>query len=228
MVGPGYSPIPYKTVAQIVAGKYVNLADVLPENISHQEPEPELQLMLDGRLVFSSTPKKVKRTISDLGTWVEAFTIYALILGKYFPHRHQDVAQCKLLILRTFHQFSGRAWLHYDQEFRKWAATDKCTDWSTMNVQLYNFNTAGAQVRPRGSASASTGSESHGSNSSRIICHSWNAGACTAPTAICRFRHTCSQCDGNHRKTACTDHPKSGKADRARSMEPGDFKRRKR
>ena len=50
VVGPGYSPVPYKVVAQIVAGKFVNLEDLLPENISVQKPEP--QVLLDGRLLY--------------------------------------------------------------------------------------------------------------------------------------------------------------------------------
>ena len=44
MVGPGVSPVPVKLVSQIVAGKYVDLCDLLPANLQVKEPEPQLQL----------------------------------------------------------------------------------------------------------------------------------------------------------------------------------------
>ena len=44
MVGPGVSPVLAKLVSQIVAGKYVDLCDLLPANLHVKEPEPQLQL----------------------------------------------------------------------------------------------------------------------------------------------------------------------------------------
>ena len=44
MVGPGVSLVPAKLVSQIVAGKYVDLCDLLPANLQVKEPEPQLQL----------------------------------------------------------------------------------------------------------------------------------------------------------------------------------------
>jgi len=56
VVGPGFSPVPAKLVAQIVAGKYIDLSDLLAANLVQKEPEP--QLLLDGHLVLTSQPKK--------------------------------------------------------------------------------------------------------------------------------------------------------------------------
>lgn len=227
VVGPGYSPVPYKIVSQIVAGKFVHLEDLLPENISAQEPEP--QIHFDGRLILSNAPKKNKKQILDITSWVEAFTIYSMIVSKYFPNRLDDLLKYKLLILRTYRQFSGSAWLNYDREFRETAAAERCTSWSTMNVQLYNFHTAGAQVRPRVPASSSASKkEAQGSSISKIPCHSWNAGACVAPSMACRFRHTCSSCEGEHRKISCPDSSSKPRyPERAHSAEPSGAKRRK-
>ena len=49
ILGPGFSPVPAKLVAQIVAGKYIDLSDLLAVNLVQREPEP--QLLFDGRLV---------------------------------------------------------------------------------------------------------------------------------------------------------------------------------
>ena len=85
VVGPGFSPVPAKLVSQIVAGKFVELHDLLCVNLVLHEPEP--QLLFDGRLVLMSTPKKPKRRVDDITSWLEAFSIYCLILSSHFPHR---------------------------------------------------------------------------------------------------------------------------------------------
>ena len=120
IVGPGFSPIPAKVVGQVVAGKFIDLGDLLPSTVASAEPEP--QLLFDGRLVLTSTPKKPKRRIEDKATWMEAFSVYCLIMISSFPRRSRDLLQYKLLILRTYRQFSGKVWLAYDRAFREHAA----------------------------------------------------------------------------------------------------------
>jgi len=112
VVGPGFSPVPAKLVSQFVAGKFVELHELLPANIVMTEPEP--QLLFDCRLVLTSSPKKPKRRIEDISTWLEAFSIYWLVLVSHFPNRWKDLLQYQLLILRTHRQFGGRVWLSYD------------------------------------------------------------------------------------------------------------------
>ena len=200
VVGPGFSPVPAKLVSQIVAGKFVELHELLSTNLVLNEPEP--QLLFDGRLVLTSTPKKPKRRVDDITSWLEAFSIYCLILSSHFPHRWKDLMQYQLLILRTHRQFAGRVWLAYERAFREHAAASNLTDWSTINVQLFNFHAAGASVRSRGELSDEF-SEPRGAPSSLIICKSWNRGHCVAPSSSCRFAHKCSSCFGPHRVGAC-------------------------
>ena len=105
VVGPGFSPVPAKLFAQIVAGKYVDLSELLAVNLVQKDPEP--QLLLDGCLVLTSQPKKQRRRIDDIASWMEAFAIFSLILVSGFPHRWKDLMQYQLLILRTYRHFSG-------------------------------------------------------------------------------------------------------------------------
>ena len=145
IVGPGFSPIPAKVVGQVVAGKFIDLGDLLPSTVVSADPEP--QLLFDGRLVLTSTPKKPKRRIEDIATWMEAFSVFCLIMISFFPHRSRDPLQYKLLILRTYRQFRGKVWLAYDRAFREHAAAANVVDWSFINVQLFNFHAAGASAR---------------------------------------------------------------------------------
>ena len=171
VVGPGFSPVPARLVSQIVAGKFVELHDQLSANLVLHEPEP--QLLFDGRLVLTSTPKKPKRCVDDITSWLEAFSIYCLILSSHFPHHWRDLMQYPLLTLRTHRQFAGRVWLAYDQAFCEHAAASNLTDWSNINVQLFNFHAAGASVRSRGELSEEF-AEPRSAPSSLIICKSWN------------------------------------------------------
>jgi len=213
VVGPGFSPVPAKLVAQIVAGKYIDLSDLLAANLVQKEPEP--QLLLDGHLVLTSQPKK-QQCIDDIASWMEAFSIFSLFLVSYFPTRWKDLTQYKLLILCTYCHFSGRVWLAYDQAFHEHAAATRLTDWSAMNVQLFNFHAAGASVHSSPSSTSTESPESPGSSSSIIICKSWSKGRCTAPFASCRYAHRCSVCSGEHRANSCLKQSAKKRSDDAK------------
>ena len=200
VVGPGFSTVPAKLVSQILAGKYIDLNELLPANLQLKEPEP--QLLLDGRLVLTSQPKKPHRCIDDIATWSEAFAIFSLILVTHFPYRWKDLIQYQLLILCTHRHFGGRVWLTYDEAFREHAAATRLTDWSCMDVQLFNFHAAGSSSRSS-TATHSADWEPSGSSGSLVVCISWNKSRCTSPFATCRYAHRCSSCSGSHRASAC-------------------------
>ena len=192
VVGPGYSPIPEKLVTKIRTGQFVELADLLAENLKAQESEPHTYL--DGKLLVSSSKKRVQE-ITDIITWVEAFTIFSWIFCSAHPSRWQDLTQYKLLIIKTSHQFPGKAWLHYDIAFRRDAAASGLTDWSRMNLDLYNFHTRSSPIQ--------SGSSSNGSPQPFRFCRSWNDGSCRWPFGQCRFCHCCEKCEGDHPRVNC-------------------------
>ena len=76
VVGPGYSPIP--SVTKIWTGQFVDLADLLAENLNTQESEPHTYL--DGKLLVSSSKKRVQE-IANIIT----FTIILLDLLQCTP-----------------------------------------------------------------------------------------------------------------------------------------------
>ena len=106
VVGPGFSPVLAKIVAQIVTGKFIDLSELFAVNLVQKDPEP--QLLLDGQLVLTSQPKKQCQCIEDIAL-MEAFAIFSLILVNHFPHRWKDLMQYQLL--RTYRHFSERVWL---------------------------------------------------------------------------------------------------------------------
>ena len=73
LLGPGYTPIPYKLVAKITGGQFIELVDLLLDNIKDQDVEP--QAYLEGKLLVTGTKKRVMET-TDIVTWIEAFSIF--------------------------------------------------------------------------------------------------------------------------------------------------------
>ena len=174
--------------------------DLLPKNVKAQDSEP--QTYLDGKLLVST--KKRVREITYIVTWVAAFTVFMWILCFTHPSRWQDMTQYKLLILQTAHQFSGKAWLHYDTAFRKDAAASGLTDWSLRKSDLYNFHTRlphQQQFQPPPTTSSSP-SRSLASSS-----NFWNNGSCAWPYGQCRYRHRCENREEEH---PCVNCPHSG------------------
>ena len=89
-------------------------------------------------MVSSSKRRQVE--IKDIFTWTEAFTIFKMVLSAVHLHRWRCLSKYKMLIIQTACYFSGSAWLEYDLVFRKHAAAFGHSDWSGMNLDLYNFH----------------------------------------------------------------------------------------
>ena len=197
VVGPSYAPILGKLLAKITSGAFVELA--------------KPHTYLDGKLLIAPAKKRVVEII-DILTWIQAFTIYQWIFCSTYPSRWQDTTQYKLLILQMACQFPRPAWLNYDMAFRKDAAAYFLTDWSQMNLNLYNFHTRASSTITGQSAPRLT-SLAHTSASSNIkskrsfnpiqYCRSWNDGACHWSLGKCRYRHVCKRCDGEHPLAKC-------------------------
>ena len=216
---PGFTPVPAKTVSQMLAGKFIDLGDLLSANIT--EKEPESQVYFGGQLVVTPSAKKHRRKIDDIVSWSEAFSIFTLILTSYFPHRWKDLTCYKLLILQTHRHFSGRVWRAYDLAFRQHAAATKLVDWSSMNSELFNFHAAGASLRPGASGTSPDVPEPSGAPSSQIICRSWNRGRCSSQYNYCRYAHRCSLWGGPHRCSECSVRTESAsRGDHKRSSPP--------
>ena len=97
--------------------------------------------------MLTSGMQRNSRRIEDILSWVEAFTLFTTVLTYFFPRHWRDLTEYVLVILRTYRQFAGRVWLSYHQPFRGHAATTNLTDWSSLNVQLFNFHAVETSAR---------------------------------------------------------------------------------
>ena len=81
VVSPGFSPVPAKLVSQVMAGKFVELNELLSANLVLNELRASIAV-----LVLTPTPKNLKWWVDDITSWLEAFSVYCLILSSHFPH----------------------------------------------------------------------------------------------------------------------------------------------
>ena len=140
-VGPGFLPIPDKTVSNIVSGHFIELASLLAKPSDARSASP--LICIDGQVIVSQASKPPRR-LTDISQWLQAFAIYMLVMVTYWPNRAADLIRYQLLILRSHAQFGGLAWYNYDEAFRRDAAARQVTYWSAMHVKLYNFHTSAA------------------------------------------------------------------------------------
>ena len=88
VVGPGFLPIPYKTVVSITLGEYIELACLLKK--PSEVPTSGPTISIDGRVVLSQAIRALGRLV-DVTQWVQAFSIYTLTMVSSFLQRASDL-----------------------------------------------------------------------------------------------------------------------------------------
>ena len=67
VIGPGYFPIPHKLVTKITTGLFVELANLLPDNLKANESET--QTFLEGKLLVAPARKRIVEIQDILTGW---------------------------------------------------------------------------------------------------------------------------------------------------------------
>ena len=133
--GPSTSPstsqsaalpsVPTKLSQRILRGEFVNLDELLPENLSKQ---PKEQICWQASSADTHAPLTIslpdttaRRKVVDMSSWVQAFTNncnYAATVLRWAPERAAELIGYQALISQAFQNFHNSAVLAYDREFR--------------------------------------------------------------------------------------------------------------
>ena len=108
-----FAPIPAKLVKRIQNLEYVDLRELLPDNIALSEKHHALTTPA----TQSVTPEQ--REITKLVTWVSCFSTYVAIAAQKHPERTRDMMAYMRLMVRNGYKHGGMGWLKYDCIFRK-------------------------------------------------------------------------------------------------------------
>ena len=143
ILGPGRPRIPAKLVTQILAYKFTEMADILPDNLGN--PTSEIpSFLIEGCSIVptTNTPSRKKSDVHDILTWVECFSSYIAIITSFRPERARDLLAYMALIIRIVKQFLGRCWYNYDRAFRPQVAASNFINWTQINFDLYHYHTS--------------------------------------------------------------------------------------
>ena len=80
VVGPGFLPIPDKTVSNFVSGHFIELASLLAKPSDARSASP--LICIDGQVIVSQASKPPRR-LTDISQWLQAFAIYMLVVVTY-------------------------------------------------------------------------------------------------------------------------------------------------
>ena len=143
ILGPGRPPIPSKLVTQILGNKFIELSELLPENLESPSCESSSFTIEGGAIVpITKVSSKRKQEITDILTWVECFTSYVTVISTSFSSRSRDLLSYMALIIRMAKRYTGNCWLNYDRAFRLEAAASNLRDWSQLKPDLYSYHTS--------------------------------------------------------------------------------------
>ncbi|XP_040195886.1 uncharacterized protein LOC120928890 [Rana temporaria] len=171
--------------AKIWKGDYMDILSLLPA----AEDRP---LRRDQEKVVDDKRKIVPRSFNN---WLQAFCIYASVMGEKHPEICYKMFHHVEIILEAYKNFPGLAWFTYDESFRQKLAVHGSLRWGTKDVGLW-LNLLLPQRPMVRSPPVQTGPFRKG------LCFSFNEGQCKWPHT-CRFRHECSNCSGVHPASRC-------------------------
>ena len=125
-----FPPIPEKLVTKIRAGSFVDMQELLPDNMA-------LLKQLENLQSDKAKSKAKLREVKMLSSWLYCFLAYIAVAT---PDKHtRDLLTYARLVMREALRTGGDGWAAYDWLFREHAALDKARhfDWTTLDSGLH-------------------------------------------------------------------------------------------
>ena len=207
VVAEGIPPVSHKLVEKIRKWEYIELSSLLEDHYP-----PDQMALFNGQLMVISSSSQRRRqaaVISDILSWLQAFSIYTAILVSSETTTKEEAAGLAAhtyLILQLSKDLKGSQWLKYDQSYREWAAAKGIRKWGEINFSIYGRCLASQQTSTTYYPPSSMG-KSLKRKAITKVCYRWNGGVhCDSST--CRFHHCCRFCRGSHQAIGCPQAPK--------------------
>ena len=142
IVGEGLPVIPSKLVQKIQKGEFIDMAELLKDNIEADRRRTTSAGSMVASILASTRPR---REVPDLMGWVQCFGIYASILSESHPNLSKGLWAYQTFIVREARRSNGRGWQEYDAMFRQQQASAADLRWGSVNNALYAVTFAAPQ-----------------------------------------------------------------------------------
>ena len=128
MLGTGLPFLPKKLMDKILAGEYVDFAE-LPPARGKARAVPQAQ---EGQIVVVQAADLLqsRRVIPDLATWLQCYAIFTTVIASKNPARLPDLMAYMSIIAKANQNFAWPSWVVYDQNFHQEAACSTNTQWA--------------------------------------------------------------------------------------------------
>ena len=135
ILASSYPPVPAKLVEKIKAGKYVDMKEMMADNIALLHSLEAFHPAVQAGLQISSAHKPHMREVSDILTWTYCFLAYVAV---HTPdQKTRDMLTYARLLIREARKHGGDGWKAYDAVFRENAAVAPTTDWTKLESSLH-------------------------------------------------------------------------------------------
>ena len=132
-LSPATEPFPRKLVEKIQAGQFVEMKELLSDNIALLQQLDVFQ----GQCAMPVLPGALKprlREVATLPSWLYSYLAY-VALRSPDPATRDRLAYGRLL-LREAQRHGGAGWLDYDRVFRQQAALDATLPWNAIHPAI--------------------------------------------------------------------------------------------
>ena len=231
VLSPAAEPLPKKLVDKIRSGQFVEMRELLADNVSLVHQLETVQGAPAAYMLGTSRPRL--REVTSLISWCYCFMGY--VAASTPDTKTRDQLAYARLIINEAQRHGGQGWLDYDHAFRQQVAADPSIRWNTLNPGLQASTILGRGMPNAGSFCTLCRGVDHTRFQCALaclqpsaaprtpvtrpypalpparrkptdICFSWNRGNCIYP-GQCHYRHVCLICQQQHKARDCPKPP---------------------
>ena len=203
-IGGGLPSIPEKLVRHIQDGRYINIAELLPDNLEASNATDDDQ---------PTTTKRKLPDVTQIMDWIQCFSIYIAVVSCAKSDHVADLIAYLNLIINSQRRFQDFDWTLYDCLFWQKAATTPSLQWGTMEGTLWNLSRLNHSITPSPSARLFLSTPS---TRKVPICFEWNEDPHEGcPHLNCHYEYVCYCCiniptitDNRHKDIHCPNKQK--------------------
>lgn len=234
ILSPACDPFPRTLVNRVQSGHFVEMRDLLADNIALVSQLSSLHGTVP--LPLTTVQRTRLREVPSLVSWMYCFAAYVAIRTPDTLTR-QMLAYARLIIREAL-RHGGGGWAEYDRVFRRQISINPALSWNILEPSLQAATILG-QRTSEGMLCTLCQECDHSANQCALaplqqqlqtlpvavssaapaaiyrppkrpetlqrICVSWNKGTCARPQ--CSFRHICATCRKAHKARECPDTP---------------------
>ena len=96
ILSEGLPPVPYKLASKILWGEYIDMAELLRDNLEAQNRAATTAVATP----HPASTTKNTREVPDILSWVQCFGLYMAVVTSTFPERTKELLSYQTLIVR--------------------------------------------------------------------------------------------------------------------------------